>query len=70
MFKVWLHIEEIDTDGEQHGEPAEPVDLGSFARLEDAEAVLERLLDVREEWSSGAELGTSLEVGGRGNSDG
>lgn len=45
MFKIWIHIEEIDSHGESEGDAIEPVELGEFKRLEDAEARLERAID-------------------------
>ena len=47
MFKVWAHIEEIDGFGESNGEPIEPVEVGAFDQLADAEGHLQKLYDLR-----------------------
>ncbi len=44
-FKVWVHIEEIDDDGEPKGDVGLPEFLGDFDELEDAESFVSLLFD-------------------------
>tara|TARA_Y100000310_G_scaffold276791_1_gene294185 strand:- start:28 stop:186 length:159 start_codon:yes stop_codon:yes gene_type:complete len=45
MFKVWLHIEEIDDDGEAlEPDIGLPEELGAFETLGEAEAAVEYVI--------------------------
>jgi len=44
-YKVWVHIEEIDEDGDCH-DLGEPVELGSFESEQEATNFAIRLEDV------------------------
>ena len=46
MFRLWLHIEELDPEGEPVGEAVGPVEVADFDELGDAEALFDRLLDL------------------------
>lgn len=48
MFRVWLHVEELDEDGEPDGEPLDPIDIADFDDLGEAEIFIDRLLTVCE----------------------
>ncbi len=43
-YKVWVHVEEIDDDGEAvETEPAEPRELGEFDELDEATEFVDSL---------------------------
>jgi len=45
-FKIWIHIEENDEEGEEVGEPEEPIDVPEeFDTLDEAKEVRDMMLE-------------------------
>ncbi len=57
MYRLWIHLEELDEGGEPVGEPLEPLDLGDFADLAEAEDLLSRVADLAQAAFTGAPEG-------------
>ncbi len=49
MFKIWLQIEQMDENGEPDSEPVDPIDVGEFHDLDDAEEFIDRVLRMGDE---------------------
>lgn len=46
MYRLWVHIEEIDASGEPCGDVIEPIDLGDFDTQKAAEAHVHRMIEL------------------------
>jgi len=44
VYKVWVQIEEIDEEANHYENVTEPVDVGRYDNLEEAKAVMDKII--------------------------